>query len=490
MSKKDELIDLFKGKLKGYKLFVVSNREPYIHRYVDDSVEVIRPASGLVAALDPVMQASEGVWIAHGSGDADKDVVDSHDRIKVPPDDPSYHLRRVWLSKKQEDGYYYGFSNSTLWPLSHIVYVRPTFNAENWKEYVKVNEKFARALVDEVGRSKAIIWIQDYHFALAPKYIKQKNPDLITGHFWHIPWPNPEAFRICPWKREILEGLLSNDILGFHIKYHCDNFLDTVDSNLESRIDREASTIEIKKHITSVKPYPASVDFEALVRRASSPQVTSKEKEIKKKIRKPYEFMALGLDRLDYTKGIPERLKAIDRFLEKYPEYKNRFVYVSMGAPTRVHIKTYRDIIDEIESLADEINWKHRTNGWQPIITRHEHVSYDEILAHYKEANLCIVSSLHDGMNLVAKEYITCQTLSRKGMLILSQFAGAARELPEAIMINPYDVESFADSIKQGLELSREEREAKMARLAEQVKENDIYSWALSFISDLAKLQK
>ncbi len=490
MGRKKELLDLLKTKLKDYKIFVISNREPYIHKYKDDTIEAIRPASGLVAALDPVLRASSGVWIAHGSGEADKDVVDKHDRIKVPPDNPSYHLRRVWLSKKQEDGYYYGFANSTLWPMSHIVYVRPSFNASNWNEYVKVNEKFARALVDEVGRSKALIWIQDYHFALCPKFIKEKNPDLITGHFWHIPWPNPEAFRICPWKNEILKGLLANDLLGFHIKYHCDNFLNTVDNNLECRINREASTIKIKEHVTTIKPYPTSIDFEGLVERAKSPLVGSKEKEIKRKIRKPYEFMAIGLDRLDYTKGIPERLKAIDRFLEKYPEYKNRFVYVGLGAPTRTHIKTYRDFLDEIESLAEEINWKYRTDGWQPIILRHEHISYDDILAYYKDANLCIVSSLHDGMNLVAKEFVAVQSISKNGMLILSQFAGAARELADAISINPYNVESFADAIKFGLEMSREEREARMGKLAEIVAENDIYTWALSFISDLAKLQK
>jgi trehalose 6-phosphate synthase len=490
MSKKKELVDLLKTKLKDYKLYVVSNREPYIHKYKDETIEVIRPASGLVTALDPVLKASQGVWIAHGSGEADKDVVDKNDRVKVPPDNPSYHLRRVWLSKKQEDGYYYGFANSSLWPLSHIVYVRPTFNPNHWNEYVKVNEKFARALVDEVGGGKALIWIQDYHLALAPKFIKEKNPDLITGHFWHIPWPNPEAFRICPWKKEILQGLLANDLLGFHIKYHCDNFLDTVDGNLESKISREASTVDIKGHQTLVKPFPTSIDFEGLAERAKSPLVIAKEKEIKRKIRKPYEFMAIGLDRLDYTKGIPERLKAIDLFLEKYPEYKNRFVYVGLGAPTRTHIKIYRDVIDEIESLAEEINWKHRIDSWQPIIPRHEHISYEEILAYYKEANLCIVSSLHDGMNLVAKEFVAVQSQSKKGMLILSQFAGAARELEDAILTNPYDVEGFADSIKRALEMSRDDRESRMKKLADQIRENDIYAWALSFISDLAKLQK
>jgi len=490
MGKKKELLDLIKTKLKDYKIFVISNREPYIHKYIDDTIEVIRPASGLVTALDPVLRTAGGVWIAHGGGDADRDVVDKHDRVKVPPDNPSYHLRRIWLSKKQEDGYYYGFSNSTLWPLSHVVYVRPSFNADNWQEYLKVNEKFARALVDEVGRTKALIWIQDYHFAACAQFIKEKNPDLITGQFWHIPWPTPEVFKICPWKKEILKGLLANDLLGFHTNTHCANFLNTVDRNLESKIDRGASTIEIQGHTTNVRPYPISIDFTGLIEKASTAAVTQKEKEIKKKIRRPFDFMAMGLDRLDYTKGIVERLRAIDRFLEKYPEYKNRFIYVGIGAPTRTHIKKYRDVIDEIENIADEINWKHRTDGWQPIIYRHEHIPFEEILAYYKQANLCIVSSLHDGMNLVAKEYITTQSLTKKGMLILSQFTGASEELSDAIQVNPYDTEEFADAIKLGLEMRTDERKTRMERMAEQVKENDIFKWAHLFLEDLAKLQK
>ncbi|MFC1559958.1 trehalose-6-phosphate synthase [Candidatus Margulisiibacteriota bacterium] len=490
MNSKEELLKLFEGKLKGRRLIVASNREPYIHKYDEDKVKWIRPASGLVTGLDPVLRTCKGVWVATGSGDADKEVVDVNDRIMVPPNKPSYHLRRVWLNKKQENGFYYGIANKTFWPLCHIAHVRPEFNKDDWNEYVKVNDKYARAIVDEAGNSKALIWIQDYHLALCAKFIKERNPNLVVGQFWHIPWPNPEAFRICPWKNEILEGLLANDLLGFHIKYHCDNFINTVDLNLESKIDRDTSCIIRKKHRTCIKPFPISIDFKELAEKAHSPEVDAALKEIKKKIRKPYKFLAVGIDRMDYTKGIPERLMAIDRFLEKYPSYKKKFVYLGIGVPSRSLIKEYKDLADRISSLVEDINWKHRTDDWQPIIYRKEHINLEEILAYYREASLLMVSSLHDGMNLVAKEFLAAQSRSPEGMLILSQFTGAARELPDAVLINPYDTERFADAIKYGLELPKKEKVKRMKKLIETVKEHDIYAWASSFISELQKHMK
>lgn len=483
-----DLQELVKSKFKDIKFIMVSNREPYIHKYVGDEIKVIRPASGLVSAIDPVMKASHGTWVAHGSGEADPEVVDKNDRIAVPPKDPKYKLRRIWLTKEEEDGYYYGFANKTLWPMCHIVHRRPNFDDADWRQYRKVNQKFAKAALEEIGSSKAMVWIQDYHLALAARYIKEARPDIFTALFWHIPWPNPEAFRICPWRVELLKGLMTNDLLGFHIKYHCDNFLDAVDLNLEARTDREHSKVTYRGHTTVVKPFPISTDFEGIAARARSPEVEAEMKNIKKLVHAPYEYLAVGLDRIDYTKGIIERLRAIDRFLEKYPKYRKKFVYVGIGSPSRTHIREYKELMEDISSLVEEINWKHRYGNWYPIIYKEEHIGYDTILALYRDADLCLVSSLHDGMNLVAKEFVASQ-VDGHGMLVLSRFTGSARELTDAVFVNPYDTEKFADSIKAALELSESERGKRMNRLSEVVKENNIYTWAANFITELLRIE-
>jgi len=484
-----DLEELVKTKLKDYKFILASNREPYIHKYDGDEIRCIRPASGLVSALEPVMRACHGTWIAHGSGDADQDVADENGRIRIPPDKPKYILRRMWLTKEEENGYYYGFSNQTLWPLCHIVHVGSEFNETYWKTYKSVNEKFAQAVLDEIEEEKAIVWLQDYHLALAAKFIKKERPDVYVAQFWHIPWPNPEAFRICPWKEEILAGMLSNDLLGFHIKYHCDNFLEAVEQMMEAKVSREMSEVTAAGHTTKISPFPISVDFEGISEKAKSPEVIEASKKIRKLMHAPYEFLLVSLDRTDYTKGIIERMKAIDRFLEKYPEYQKRLVYVSICAPSRIHIRRYKDLADDISSIVEDINWKYRYGNWFPIVLKEEHVDYETILSYYRSADLCIVSSLHDGMNIVAKEFVAAQA-DNKGMLVLSQFTGSARELGDAVLVNPYDTEKFSDAIKFALELPAKEKKRRMERLKEIVKENNIYSWAAKFTTELSRLDK
>ncbi|MDP3017891.1 MAG: trehalose-6-phosphate synthase [Deltaproteobacteria bacterium] len=307
--------------------------------------------------------------------------------------------------------------------------------------------------------------------------MKEKRPDALTVQFWHIPWPNPEAFRICPWKKELLEGLLGNNLVGFHIRYHCNNFIDTVDRELEARPDRERSSIVYKGKTTYVRHFPISIDFDAIAETATKNEVEEEGKRLKIKYRLLGNIIGVGVDRLDYTKGIPEKFRAIDLFLDQNPEYKKRFVYIQLGAPSREHIPSYKQINDEIDESVERINWKHRTEHWSPILFLREHIPFLSMLAFYKMSSFCIVSSLHDGMNLVAKEYIAAKTDS-DGVLILSRFTGASRELNEALLVNPYAVDEFAQTIREAIEMLPEEVSRRMKKLREIVRERNIYRWA------------
>jgi len=484
---KEDLNELVRTKLADRLFIVVSNREPYIHVSSGDEIQCIVPASGLTVALDPVMRACGGTWVAHGNGSADREVVDDKSRVSVPPDEPCYTLRRVWLTKEEEEGYYLGFSNEALWPLCHIAYTPPNFDENNWDTYKSVNQIFADAVLEEVGDKEAFIFIQDYHLALLSQLIKAKNPKVITAQFWHIPWPNPEVFRVCPWGEEILYGLLGNDMLGFHIKYHCDNFLETVRLMLESRVDHERLAVSRGGRTTLVRPFPISVDFNRIARDAAEAAVTEEMEEICRRWHLGDEFIGIGMDRLDYTKGIPHRFRALDKFLAKYPEYQGRVVFFQLGEPSRVHIKKYRELNAEIDDLVEEVNWKYKSGAWKPIIYVREHLSPITLLAFNRLAHFCIVSSLHDGMNLVAKEFVSSRT-DEDGVLILSRFTGAARELNEALLINPYATDDFAESIKKAIEMPKEQKKAKMRKLRQVVEENNIYRWAGDIISELASL--
>lgn len=486
---KELLKEFISNKLKDYKLIIVSNREPYIHNYVGDEIKYIIPASGMVTALDSIVRAEGGTWIAYGSGDADKEVVDINDRIAVPPDNPQYTLRRVWLTHEEEERFYYGFSNESLWPLCHIVYVKPKFNEADWLVYKSVNQKFAHVVLEEIGDDKAFVFIQDYHFALLPKMLKESRPDLLVAQFWHIPWPNREAFRICPWGKEILEGLLGNDLLGFHIQYHCNNFLDTVDRNLESRIDYGTFAATRGGKTTYIRPFPISIDFDELHAKAQEKAVENEMIRIKRELGLKGQIIGVGLDRVDYTKGIPERFMAIDRFLERYPEYRSKFTFIQAGTLSRIHIEDYRQYNDKIYDLMNEINHKYHSGRWTPIRLLKSHFHRVSIQALYRLADICVVSSLHDGMNLVAKEFIASRS-DELGVLLLSRFTGAATELTGCIHINPYATDSFAEAIKTALEMPDEEKRKRMQRLREYVREHNIYSWSQNIINELTKLQQ
>jgi alpha,alpha-trehalose-phosphate synthase [UDP-forming] len=471
-------------------LFVVSNREPYMHVHRGKNIEALVPASGLVTALEPILRACDGTWIASGSGDADKETVDERDHLRVPPDNPEYTLRRVWLTKKEEEGYYYGFSNEGLWPLCHIAHTRPIFRSSDWQSYQDANRKFADVVLAEMaGIQHALLLVQDYHFALLPRMIKEARPDVRIAIFWHIPWPNPEAFRICPWQRELLDGLLGADIVGFHIQAHCNNFLETVDAALESRIEWERFAVKRKNQTTLVRPFPISVDFresQSEIGDAISPYELRAS--LLKNLGVKASFLGIGVDRIDYTKGIVERFRGVERFLEKYPAYRKQFTFVQVGAPSRTNIPRYDNLVHEVEAAANRINARFQTNDWKPIVMLARHHNHNEIQPYYRAADFCMVTSLHDGMNLVAKEFVAARE-DEGGALILSQFTGAARELRDAIFVNPYDTEQLADSIRLALEMDPEEKHDRMKRMRRFVKEHNVYRWAGNLIAELAEIR-
>lgn len=485
-----KLKDLVHAKLGENAFIVVSNREPYMHvvEEVTGAEKCIRPASGVVTAIHPVLCACGGTWIAHGAGNADKKYVNSKDKLGVPPKDIRYILKRVWLNKEEEDGYYYGFSNEGLWPLSHNTHTRPLFRESDWQVYKKVNQKFADSVLEELPAKHPFVFIQDYHFTLLGKMIKEKRPDATIALFWHIPWPTPEAFSICPYRKEILEGMLGCDLVGFHVQSHCNNFLDTANRLLESRVDLEKFSIVRSEKETFVRAFPISVNGH-LNNGTNDANLKLEIDRVKKEFDLEGKIIGLGVDRIDYTKGIVERVLAIDRFFEKYPQYKKKFVFVQLAAPSRVHIKRYHDLMAEIDELIEKTNWKHSDSNWKPVLYLKRHFSLDEIEPFYKMADLCIVSSLHDGMNLVAKEYVAAKK-DLSGSLILSQFTGAAKELTDAIQVNPYSIEEFADSIKLALQMPADERMKRMEKMRRVISESNVYRWAGNIITELTALKK
>ena len=480
------LHELIASKLSGQQIIVVANREPYLHRFAGDSIECTRPASGMASALDPVMRASGGTWVAHGSGDADRLTVDEHDHVQVPPEKPSYTLRRVWLSKQQEEAYYHGLANEGLWPLCHITFTRPAFVARQWEAYAQVNAQFADAVVQEAGDEPTIVFIQDYHFGLLPKYLKERNPKLIVAQFWHIPWPNPETFRVFPWTEEILDGLLGNDLLGFQLRYHCQNFLTTVDRTVEARIDQETSEVIRGGKSTVVRPFPISIDFEAHQALAASPAVAVAMEQFRKQLQLPGKILGVGMERIDYTKGIPERIRAIDQFLEDNPAYRERFVFVQVGVPSRQLVPQYQAIDIEIDRLVEKINWKWSSGRWRPLYYFKRTFDHVEMIALHRLAQFCIVSSLHDGMNLVAKEFVASR-LDQEGVLLLSQFTGSSRELADSVQFNPFATDELSTAILQAVEMDSAEQKRRMQRMQQIVLENNVYRWAGKILSSLLR---
>jgi trehalose 6-phosphate synthase len=486
----ERLQQVLRRQLGGEGILVVANREPYIHERDDQGgIRVVHPASGLVTALEPVMRACSGTWIAHGSGSADFDVVDARNHVRVPPDRPSYDLRRLRLSREEEQGYYYGFSNEGLWPLCHVAHTRPEFRSADWEQYQRVNRRFADAVAEEATSPDPIVLVQDYHFALLPRYLRERLPRATILTFWHIPWPNAERFGICPWERDLLDGLLGSSIVGFHTQAHCNNFMESVDRYLESRLDRERQSVVQGRRETLVRAYPISIDWPSRWA-GGAPPVAECRRAVRQELGLPDDaLLAVGVDRLDYTKGIEERFLAVERLLERWPQYLGRFCFAQLAAPSRMLIEAYRTLNERVEALASRINERFGRDGWRPIILARRHHEPPDIFRMYRAADLCYVSALHDGMNLVAKEFVAARD-DQRGVLVLSRFTGAAHELSEALLVNPYDIDSAASALATALAMPLEEQEERMRSMRSLVSELNVYRWAGKMLLDATRTRR
>jgi len=416
-------------------------------------------------------------------------VVDRHDHVGVPPERAAYQLRRVWLTPEEEAGYYYGFANEGLWPLCHIAHVRPIFRTTDWEQYVKVNRTFSRAVVEESKSADPIVLVHDYHFALLPRMIQEALPDATIVAFWHIPWPNPEAFGICPWRDELLDGLLGSTILGFHTQFHCNNFVDTVDRQLEARVDREMFTVSYRGKLTAVKRYPISVEWPPSPELVGKPVAQCRADVRQRHDLPPKHAIGVGVDRLDYTKGIEERLRAVERLLEMHPEWVDKFTFIQIAAPTRARIAQYQEYDVRVRAMAARINDRFAAARHPAVVLQVEHHQPDEIYEYYRAAELCMVTSLHDGMNLVAKEFVSARD-DERGVLILSQFTGAARELPEALIVNPYDTDQCAAALHMALSMPAAEQRVRIRLMRGLVQDFNVFRWAGRMLIDAGDMRR
>jgi trehalose-6-phosphate synthase len=484
------LQQVVRDQLEDCAMLVVSNREPYIHgRDKDGNVSVQVPASGMVTAVEPMMRACSGTWIAHGSGAADREVVDELDHVRVPPEDPSYTLRRVWLTDEEEQGYYYGFANEGLWPLCHLAYVRPAFREGDWLHYKAINARFADTVAAEAGNREAVLLVQDFHFALLPKLIRERGVKATIALFWHIPWPNAETFGVCPWKQELLISMLQADILGFHTLYHCQNFLATVDRYVECQIDHERMTVTTRGHVCHVTAYPISIEWPPrwLAKVAPAPVA---QKAVRERFKiAPSVRIGLGVERWDFTKGIVERFYALEALFDKQPHWRGRLTFLQVAAPSRSKLPAYQALQKQTVAEMERINARFATPDWQPIVLIGMHQEPAQVFELLRAADFTLVNSLHDGMNLVAKEFVAARD-DEDGVLILSTFAGASRELPEALLVNPYDVGETAAAIATALDMPREERRKRIQLMRRTVAEFNVYRWAGRMLMDVARIRQ
>jgi len=486
----DTLRRILASELPGAQVIVVSNREPYIHNLKDNGdVELVVPASGLVSALEPITRACAGTWIAYGGGSADRLTVDRNDRVDVPPGRPSYTLRRVWLNEEEYQGYYLGFANEGLWPLCHIAFTRPVFRTSDWHAYEAVNRKFADTVMAEARNERPIVLVQDYHFALLPRMIRERLPEAIVITFWHIPWPNSEVFSICPWRERILDGLLGSSIIGFHTQFHCNNFTESVDRFLESRIEREDAAISYGGEMSLVHAYPISIEWPP-ARLEDLPSVVECRDHLRARFGLDEDVkLCVGVERLDYTKGILDRFDALEEMFSQHPEWIGRLVFLQIAAPSRGTLPAYQQLYEDCLRRADELNRRYGGDGYKPVLMVAEHHTQAQVYEIYRAADVCLVTSLHDGMNLVAKEFVAARD-DEQGVLLLSTFAGAARELLEALIVNPYDATMMSDALLQALTMTEEEQRERMMRMREIVRDNNVYRWAGSMLLDAARLRK
>lgn len=476
-----QLRDFARARIGSRLLVSVSNREPFVHTHgPDGSIRVRAPVGGLTMALNSAMQAVGGVWVAHGSGDADREAADSGGRVAVPPDRPAYDLQRVWLTPDEHRGYYNGFANQGLWPLCHNAYVKPVFQRAHWEAYQSVNAKFARQVARVIGDREAIVFIQDYHFGLLPAMVKQRCPQATCLHFWHIPWPLPDILRFCPWRDDLLAGMLRNDVIGFHTPQFAERFLAAAATAGGAK--RTGKSVERRGARTLVDAFPISIDFDGISEQSSTSACDAAVERLRDRYGLAGKFVALGLDRIDYTKGVLERLQAVESLLARHPEIRGRLAYVHAGAPSRSDIPAYRELNAAMARTVARLNAEYSVDGIAPVVSIHEHLPGIEVLALYRLADVCLVSSLEDGMNLVAKEFLAARN-DEGGRLLLSQFTGAAWELPGAECFNPFATEDLADRLLALSRLRSGGPDERTRRLRRHILEHNIYGWIGSILA-------
>jgi trehalose 6-phosphate synthase len=470
------------------RVIVLANREPFRHEHgPDGEIVVKRSTSGLVTASEPLVRHYAGVWVAHGSGTADKAVVDAWHGVMVPPDDPAYRLRRVWLNAAEEEGYYYGFANEGLWPLCHRAHVRPVFRSSDFDMYWAINARFAEAACDEAQHEPPLVLVQDYHFALAPLMIRQRFPSSAVVAFWHIPWPVAGHLDMCPWAAYLVEGLLGSNLIGFQTRQDCTHFLDSAERLLGAAIDRKRHVAVHAGRRTHVRAYPASVQWPA----PWLPELGSVEacaREIRQRFNlRDGDRLVVGIDRMDYTKGIEEKILCIEHLLEQYPEFIDSLVFVQVAEPSRQRLAPYRDLRARVQALVARVNRRFATGTWRPVHLIEEHEEPRDVYRLLRAAEVCYVGSLHDGMNLVAKEFVSARD-DERGVLVLSGFAGTSDELTDAVIINPYDLEQTANALSQALMMPVPEQQHRMRLMRARVKAWDADRWGTQILKDARNL--
>ena len=462
-------------------LIILSNREPYEHVHRSAGIEIRSPAGGLVSALDPILRRTHGTWVAWASGSADRMVADDFGRIEVPPEDPSYTLRRVWLSGNDVEGFYLGFANSALWPLCHLFVSMVDIRRSDWESYEHANRLFAAAVVQEAERvgGAPMVWLHDYHFALASEYIRERAPAALIHQFWHIPFPPPDVFGILPLgvQDTLLRGLLGNDLIEFQTSGFTNNFMECVARALPAAsLDRDENLIQFEGNQTRIGAFPISIDVAEWQRLARLPHTIDVSDTLRSRYAPGNRQLVVSVDRMDYTKGIVRRLRALEHMWRDSPERRGAFTMLIVATPSRTDIPVYarleHDVLEEIEKLNDEF----RTLDWTPIVLVHDNVDADLLAAVYRAADVCVVSSLQDGMNLVAKEFVACRDDS-DGVLVLSRFTGAADELESALLVNPFFIDAFADTLGVALDMPPDERRRRMAILRHNVQNATISDW-------------
>jgi trehalose 6-phosphate synthase len=471
------LADPIEAALGEGELVVVSNRQPYRHGYDGDDVVVDRPVGGLTAGLDPVMRRTDGTWVAWGDGDADEAVTDENDRVRVPPETDDYTLRRVWLSDDQIEEYYYGYSNRVLWPLCHGFPTTVSYEERYWRTYREVNEIFADAVGERAGEA-SVVWLNDYHLGVAPGLIRpQLGDETAIVTFWHIPWPEPTVFRRCPQRRELLRGLLGNDLVGFHVESYCENFRACAATLDETWVNPRTGEIHHPDGTTTVRALPLGVDAAEIERESADLGGERWREFCADHAVDPETRIAVGVDRLDYTKGIPQRIEALERLWERHPEWRGELTYVGKESESRSRIPAYRRLQERVDEAAARVNDRFGTDDWRPVVRVDDRLPPADLRSLYRHGDLALVSALRDGMNLVAQEYVAAQT-DDDGALLLSEFAGAHEVLgEEALTINPHDRAEVAARIRRALEMGAAERRTRMRALRERVADHRLDAW-------------